>query len=191
MEQLRTGQKSSFARGAILFPAFVALLLLVSCKSEDPNPELIDPIYNDLNAELKSATAALAENKKSLEDNQTKMALTKYPDLNYISLQKDRAGYLRVQAKLEQQAKYLEIRVEQRKEFARADYRRAFRADKPWPNPEEFEEYKARKRLRSAPRSWDKRVPKLTRYNKPAPEAKKAEKNSEGGEKAPPPPVEH
>ena len=60
-----------------------------------------------------------------------------------------------------QRLKYLEIRTNRRKVEARRSYRLAFKADKPWPDSNEYKKYVTHKRLRSAPRNWNYRVPKL------------------------------
>ena len=91
---------------------------------------------------------------------------------------------------LRQQAMYFEIRQKQRLEHDQVSYMKAFDAEKPWPDPSEFAEYKSLKQLQRASRSWDKRVPKSNRYSKKElseipPEHKRSAEGEGGGHEAP------
>lgn len=144
---------------------FVAILFcVVGCKQPVSNPEAIDPIYSDLKSEATKASQAAETEKATIEE--LVMTIQKMeprdPGKNRAIREKYQREAQLVQ--LQQMARYFEIRAEQRKAFDQKDYLEAFKAQKPWPKPGEFEEYKNRKRLQSVSRNWDDRVPKLTRH---------------------------
>ncbi|MGE5086962.1 MAG: hypothetical protein ACM3MG_11720, partial [Bacillota bacterium] len=62
---------SDVPRGTTIFmriiTAFAILFLITACNKPDPNPELKDPIYADLQTQLGAATQALEAEKKKLE----------------------------------------------------------------------------------------------------------------------------
>ncbi len=75
----------------------------------------------------------------------------------------------------DQEALYFEIRSQQRKDYARKEYLEAFNAGQPWPKPEDFEAYKAQRRLRDSPREWNSRLKKTDRYNRKSADEIRAE----------------
>ena len=98
------------------------------------------------------------------------------------AFQKELNASLRNIVKFRQEALYFEEKKRQRYEHDQVAYQKAFDEDLPWPNPVEVAEYKQLKRLKQAPRSWDLRVPKLTRHLKQVPaEDKPAPKAPSGG----------
>lgn len=161
----------------------LVLFTLVGCKEPVPNPELRDPIYADLKAQLAATTTDLEAQKKTLADLKASL-----PKLDVLSIELRQARRQIAHAskrvsELEQMKMYYEIRMEQRKAFDERDYMRAFEKDLPWPDPDEFARYKEVKSLRTASRNWDDRVPKMTRNLKAQPGASKPkqEKKAEHG----------
>lgn len=161
---------------------FFCLFCLVSlvtsgCKSEDPNPELLDPIYKNLLELTNQSKAAYEAESKKLED-----ALTNLTTLEPISSErkmalKEIAGIKAKVTRLSQNYEYLKIRSEHRRVVTRREYRIAFARNQPWPDPSEYSAYLTNQRLRASPRSWDVRVPKLVdRLPSSQPKAKKEEK---------------
>jgi hypothetical protein len=149
------------------------------------NPETIDPIYSDLENERKIAQAAADAEQKKIQELSGKLKAMEPRSTEKSQSLREISKHQHLLTTYKQQAEYFEIRRDQRKDFARDQYLRAFEAEKPWPNPEEFAEYKKIKQLRGASRSWDDRVPKTDRYNrKTADSGGKKEKSS--SEAAPP-----
>lgn len=146
-------------------------LMAIACKKPLENPELIDPIYKDLGTELSSAKGSLAAEEKSVKELQDKIKALPPRDIGRIGMQKELIATEKKVVQLRQNVIYFEVRREQRLKFVQESYMRAFEADKPWPDPNEYAEYKKIKQLRAAPRQWDARVPKLTRHLKKAPTA--------------------
>lgn len=134
---------------------FCLLLLLVACNKPDPNPELKDAIYQDMQTEMGIAEKALAEAKKNVEEQKKA--------LNAAAPQTGRVKYAKMKVweaekvvdTLEQQKKYWIIRVDQRRDFIRHKSLEAFNKGVPLDRSKEVDEYMAEKRLRSAKLKWD------------------------------------
>lgn len=143
-------------------------MLLVSClgcKKENPNPELIDPIYLDLSKMSKEKAKELEDAKKALEEAKKEMEKVEPNTADWVVAQRTLKSSHEKIAKLSAQAKYLEIRAEHRKYSARKEYKLAFNAGQTWPDPKQYEAFKRNLRLKNAPRSWGYRVPKLFKEN--------------------------
>lgn len=139
----------------------ILFLPILGCKSEEPNPELRDPIYKFLLEKQSQLKSALEGEIKKVEEAEIALEKTdpltpeRKAAIRDLQLAKKRRDRM-VQEKL-----YLDIRAERRRVEGRRDYKIAFHADKPWPDPAEFEHFQTNMRLRTAPRQWDARVPKL------------------------------
>ncbi len=151
-------------------------LALMGCKKEDPNPELIDPIWKDLSARH-------AAYQKNYEESKAKIlvieeALAK-AEARTIEIKNSQMELSKEKLKLmnaEQLARYYRIRAERRKLTARISYKKAFTEQRPWPDPREYSDYLVNTRLQEANRNWAARVPKLQdRLPGSVPEKPKAE----------------
>lgn len=153
----------------------LSIFLFLGCSRPNPTPELIDPIYRDL--EEKASLSKTEAEKVSEEIKSTKEELDKLPprDPSSRKLHQDLKNKEAKLIQLEQQALYYEIRAEKRRSYAREDYLKAFSAGKPWPNPESKEVYELVEKLRSAPKEWSKSVPKTDRYNRKSVDEKRKE----------------
>jgi len=167
-----------------IFLFLLITICLFGCNKPNPNPELADEIYLDLQSQTQNAQKDAEAEKKKLEgfkkdlDNATpQTGAIKYAQKRYFESEE------RVQ-KLEQLAKYYEIKAEDRKKYTITEYMKAFRAGKPWPNPEEIESYKKYRELSKIEPSWDsrKRVKAYEKNNGLVSAAKPSEK-TEGAEK--------
>jgi hypothetical protein len=160
----------------------VFLLVLAGCKQPIENPETIDPIYADLEKQAKEAAGVLASEEKSVTETREKLKALPPRDILRGQMTRELYSHEKNVVQMRQRKLYLEIRTEQRKDYDQKAYKTAFDADKVWPEPSEAAEYKKIRRLQTASRSWDERVPKTNRYNKaPTPDPKEAKK-PEGGE---------
>lgn len=157
-------------------------LLLPACKSEDPNPQIKDPIYNDLVKEYANAQSAVEKEEKKLSGLEKDLLKAAVRSIERRSAQKDIDNSHTALRKYQQQAEYYRIAVIKREVESRASYKRAFAADKEWPDKKEFEDYKQDIKMRSVSRNWSERVP---RPQNPLNENKEA-KSKEGGEGAGP-----
>jgi len=164
----------------------LSLLTIVGCKSEDPNPELSDPIYKFLVDQGNALRPALESEKKKLEESEKaleKMDVNTAERKQELKIQQTTRGKIN---RLQQELDYSDIRRERRKVESRRDYKIAYSKGEAWPKPEEFDYFMTQQRLRTASRDWNKRVPRLQdridkAWPKPNPKAKKEEKEPTAG----------
>jgi hypothetical protein len=138
-----------------LIAAIFLIFTLAACSKPDPNPELKDPIYSDLQTQLGATTAQLEAKKKELEGFE-KDLIEVVPQTGQIKYAKKRVFEAQALVnKFEQEKAYLELKIEQRKRTAQASYRKAFAKKEEWPDPKEWASYQVEQKLRNAKRSWD------------------------------------
>jgi len=162
----------------LLFFMTLILFGLSGCRKEEPNPEMMDPIYSDLQNKQKSVESSLEEEKKKLEKALGDVAAAIPNTLDLQNALRDRDHSQAAIVGLQQKLHYYNIRVERRRVEDKYNYHLAFVANKDWPDKKEYEEYLTQQRLQEAPRSWDAHIPKMW-DRKPA--AAPAEKKPEGG----------
>lgn len=138
-------------------------VVIVGCRSEDPNPELRDPIYQDLKKEAAATEKAYEDAKKAKEAAYLAMVEAPARTIELKDAEKDYWKAVKLVDSLATASKYLSIRAERRRIEARVSYQRAFIAKKEgeWPDKDEYSGYLTNRRLREAPLNWNKRVPKL------------------------------
>lgn len=155
---------------SIGFGALIAIFLLTSiisgCSRPNPNPEKIDPIYQDLVGRSNLAKAAAETAKEDIKKLKEDLQMLPPRDPSRRKLQQDLSKKETHLLVADQEALYFEIRAEQRKEYARRAYLEAFNRGEKWPNPKDFETYKLQRNLEDAPREWNARLQKTDRYNK-------------------------
>ncbi|MCB9027177.1 MAG: hypothetical protein H6625_12715 [Bdellovibrionaceae bacterium] len=139
----------------------IFIILNLGCKSEHPNPEQLDPIYIDLISEKKETEKLIKDTNSTLENLKAERIKIKPRSVEKKVNERETKKATLELAKLKQNLAYLEIRSERRRVESRRDYKINFKNNKTWPNPEEYKNYLVAKRLRSAPRNWNYRVPKL------------------------------
>lgn len=137
----------------LIFISF--LIFSLGCKQKDPNPELQDKIYQDLKAELVNAETQLAEFQKKVSEMEKEMRNSRPQTGDFKRYQKYYFQYQNNVSRYRQQIVYWKIRIVQRKSFVQIEYSKAFESQKQWPDPKEYDEYLARKRLRLAKIEWD------------------------------------
>lgn len=136
-------------------------LCLFGCKSEEPNPELLDPIYKDLVSRTEEYSKSLLEHqarRKELEE------FIEKSEPNTLDLKKARLELVKVlrwERMAEQKTAYFRIRTERRKVEDRKNYKLAFYKNEQWPDPAEYSGYLVNKRLQEVNLNWNARVPKL------------------------------
>lgn len=165
----------------------ILVLLLITiglfgCSKPNPNPELSDEIYQDLQSqagdvkkEAESEKKKLEGFKKDVEKSVPQTGEVKHAQKRYFESE------MRVQ-KLEQLAKYFELKAEDRKRYTKAEYLKAFKAGKPWPTEEELEAYKQYKLSSKVAAGWDTRK-RVEAYEKESGTGSKPAKGGEHGEK--------
>jgi hypothetical protein len=148
---------------------FILSISITGCDRPNPEPEKIDPIYSDIqskigsiNSQIKSAENDLQDKKKDLakvvpQTGQNKFAQKRVDDAQ------------RALDKLLQLKEFWELRAESRKKWAREHYLKAFYKKEPWPNPKEYEEYLAQKKMEEASPTWNAKQRVLDYASPPPP----------------------
>lgn len=134
----------------ILFISFA----LLGCEKPNPNPETLDPIYEDLQKELANAKNQVGSAEREVAEHQKSIDVA-IPQTGQIKYAQKR--FFEAEAKLtkaKQMVQYYELRIKSRLKWVKESYRKAYAAKEAWPNPAEFEEYKAQKALEQASRDW-------------------------------------
>ncbi len=140
-----------------IFSLILVILASLGCNRPDPDPELKDPIYLDISSELKALEGAIKTAEKEVDKK--KKDLKKLPpgDPNIRQQAALLFGDEKKLLILRQQASFLKIQQEKRRDHVRAVYPEYFEQKKPWPDEKEFERYKKIKELRVGPKSWEER----------------------------------
>ena len=138
-----------------IFLFLIILVIASACNKPNPNPELLDPIYSDIqaqenniNAEIAAEEAKLAQNEQSLETVTPQSGQIKFVQKR-IWESKNRLD------RLYQMKKYWIVRKDSRKIQARTEYMKAFNSGQTWPDPKEFAAYKAQQKLEMSSRVWN------------------------------------
>lgn len=155
-------EQSHFSQKILLFLVLsLTSAIFMGCKTKEKQPELLDPIYQDLKS-------TLGEYSKSVEDTQKEILTleqeinTYEPNTKELHMGRKKLKEARNRLRQAKQMElYYEIRLERRRVEDRKAYSYAFENDQVWPDPGEYSAYLANKRLRNSRRQWDARVPKL------------------------------
>ncbi len=148
--------------GSHLFCIFILAFfaaISIGCK-ENPNPELLDPIYMDLMKEADAYGKAAEEAQKKVETKTKDLAKTKPRTIERKNIQGEILSEQTKRERSLQMQEYYKIRAIRRKAEGQIEYKKAFKKKEPWPKPEEYEAYKLNKALVSASKNWGDRVPK-------------------------------
>lgn len=138
-----------------IFTIILLCYALVSCNKPDPNPELKDPIYNDLNALLATTSQAIEAEKKLLSGHEKELNES-IPQTGQVKRLQKRVGESKGKiSRLEQEKSYLRLKIKARLKVARSTYARAYDNKEVWPNPQEWRSYEAEKKFRNAKKTWD------------------------------------
>ena len=146
--------------------SFVAMLLIFSfvlsgCKKEDPEPELLDPIFADLNRRAIDAQKSFDEQIKKQTDAKAALEKAEPNSIELKNAQKDLQKATLLAGDSEQKAHYYKIRAQRRMLVDRITYKESFARDQVWPSPHEYSDYLVNMRLQESPKNWNARVPKL------------------------------
>jgi len=94
-----------------IIAAFSIILALTACNKPDPNPELKDPIYSDLQTQLTAATQSLEAEKKKLEGFEKDLAAV-VPQTGQVKYAQKRVFESQaLVTKWEQEKAYLELKI--------------------------------------------------------------------------------
>lgn len=132
----------------------ILTLYLASCNKPIPNPELKDPIYNDLNVRLTEASQLLTAEQNTLKTHEKELQEAVPQTGQTIQAQKRVFESQNKITKIEQEIQYLKLKASARKKDAIQSYKKAFEKNEIWPEPQEWEQYQKEKKARNAPKEW-------------------------------------
>lgn len=165
-----------------LIAAISIFLMLAACSKPDPNPELKDPIYSDLQSQLGATTQALDAEEKKLEGYRKELEAV-LPQTGQIKFAQKRVYESEALAtRLKQEVSYLKLKIEQRRKEAIISYRKAFEKKESWPNPAEYASYQVEQKMRAAKRTWDVKN-RMKEVGINSGEGEKGKSEGAGGEK--------
>ncbi len=143
------------------FLIILVCLFMFGCKKEEPNPEVRDPIYNDLSARYAESQKALDEATATLKEKKEALEKAEPNTIDRKALLKEIKTAQDALVEHTRRTTYYRIRSERRAIEAKISYKHAFQEDKPWPDPKEYSDYLINQRLRNVSLDWGRRVPKL------------------------------
>jgi len=157
--------------------------MLQSCEKVDATPESSDPVFSDLKAELEISTKQEIDMQAQLTKDIKAFKETPPQTGMYTLMRNKMSTSENLLDIVQQQKKYFEIKMEQRKLEVRARYKESLKKDgRPWPDPKEVADYKIRMKLQRDKFQWDaKNVPRGTENSNakdPKEKAAKAEANA-------------
>lgn len=137
---------------------FIILLLgslISACDRPEAEPEKRDPLYLSVVSEEQSVRSQRIALMKELEGFEKDLLMVA-PQTGQIKYAQKRVFETQEKiTKLEQLEKYWKLKAVERKAFSRRKYLEAYSKKETWPNPEEYQEYLAEKKLIDAPRAWN------------------------------------
>ncbi len=136
-------------------------LFLSGCRGSDPNPELRDAIYKDLQSKSQTFTDQNTLLQNQLAENEAELFDPETTELMKLALKQEHSD-LEDQIRVnEQLSKYYLIRARKRAAYVRLKTLQTSRGDSNWDPQREREQYEAQNALRTASRNWSDRVPEL------------------------------
>lgn len=119
----------------------LGLVLFSSCEKRDPNPEIKDPVYKEISAQLALAKADLVSNTKEIEEISKSWSLSK-PQTGESKVYEKRLNEAKnTNVYLKQRVRYYEISLEERTLFVQRKYLESLLPNgKPWPDQKEIDD---------------------------------------------------
>lgn len=123
------------------FILVIQIFALIGCEKPNPEPEKLDRVFEDMEKQAAAVGADIANFQSQLDEHLATLKKVE-PQTGQIKYaQKHVYETSALIDRLKQKKRYWEIRAESRKERDRIEYMKAFREKKPWPPPEEWEQY--------------------------------------------------
>jgi hypothetical protein len=167
--------------------SFFTLIFLIfavsACRKVDPEAYKTDPILLDYQSQLAETTTRYEAAIKAIETTHKEVKKS-VPQTGDTQKLQNKLNAKQAEAdKLAQQIQFWKIHIESRAKEAQDEYLRAFKDNKPWPDKQKIESYRAEKRLRQAKMEWDQkeRIEEYKKSTQPKPVGGAEGSQSEGG----------
>ena len=102
------------------------VLIFSGCKKEDPNPELKDPIFKDLDRRATEHQKTYEEVKEKIAELRSSIAKTEPRTIDLKNLKRELEKEQKLLRVSEEQARYYRIRAQRRKLTGRIAYQKTF-----------------------------------------------------------------
>ena len=137
-----------------LIGGLLVIIFLAGCEKPNPNPEQMDPIYQDLEKKAEELKKTVEEAKAAVADarSEVKAATPQSRQIEYANKRLDSA--IQKYNRAVQISAYFQVRAENRLAKDRKDYADAYSKKQPWPDPQEYEQYKVAEKLIKPPAPW-------------------------------------
>ena len=141
----------------------------MGCESYHPNPELLDPIFKEYSEKAGENKKEIELIDKIIEQSELELLDEKPTKIKRMAVIADLNRLKEEKRLFTQKKRYFTIKAKKRAAYVRRrtianiNVKRSKSEEKQelWDQNQEFEHYKTNQRLRSAPKTWDHRVPKL------------------------------
>ncbi len=147
----------------ILF--FWICLVLVGCEKPNPTPELGDPIFQDIQSQMKSSEKELVDAEKAIQDASAAIEKIVPQDGTYKILWEKYFQAKKNKEQVQERGQFLAASLDRRKKLVRKRYREAWNSGtkKLEVNASELEDYKQNRKLATDSRDWSTK----TKYYRP------------------------
>jgi hypothetical protein len=145
----------------LLFLFVCSACLILGCESRNAHPEMMDPVYLELKAEIGVAEGEL---KGILADTTLKRGKVSEQNESWRGKQKLWIEYykaLRLETVALERVQYLNTKLESRQMEDRLNYNAAINNGKVWPNPKEIVFYRRNRIHRTISSDWKRARPEL------------------------------
>ena len=154
VEQLYPKRVFVFQSFRIFILVILGVLLLAGCNRKDPSPELVDPLYLELEKMKKSAETDLKTAEEAYAEAEGNMAKVQ-PQTGQIKYATKRLNESKARVvKAKQLVNYYGVKYESRKWSAREEYLKAYYDKTPWPVTEPLDSFKLSLKLSQNEREW-------------------------------------
>ncbi|OFZ16667.1 MAG: hypothetical protein A2Z20_01070 [Bdellovibrionales bacterium RBG_16_40_8] len=130
------------------------------CRFKNSSPHLLDPIYLDLEKELRATEQQIGEVKKKIESAKDDFGKSQPRTIERVNSMNDLGKAEKMLIRLQEMQEFYNIRLKRREVEDKINYEKAFADNADWPDKKEFEAYLVNKKLMNASRNWNLRVPK-------------------------------
>lgn len=138
----------------ILILATLGLLVLAGCNRKDQSPELVDPLYMELEKMKKAAETDLKTAEEAYAEAEGTMAKVQ-PQTGQIKYATKRLNEAKARVvKAKQMVNYYGVKYEARKWSAREEYLKAYYDKTGWPTQEPLENFKLSLKLSQTEKEW-------------------------------------
>jgi hypothetical protein len=129
--------------------------MTVGCHKHLSAPELVDPVYMDLKGKADALLTSITAQEKEVEK-----ARVTYETAPIRTGQKEDAteDYFQAQHKLQKMMedyRYYALKVRSQLKNDRVSYEKAYKENKPWPDPEEIANYRVDRKIAEEPKEWN------------------------------------